>query len=199
MNKPLPFKSALAKYKITTPDKLTEGNRIITNDGPTIARVINLLITSPYKNIVLDDANYPAQDYYMKNALKGGWDVPKTIGYNTGLIFEAINAVPETKNFIMMAHYDAYKDKGMDAMVLKYKSTGAMTDEYITPEGKFEIVLFGRNRFDEGKKQSIREFVTNDDGFYTTAKSPIGMFDELYIPNDLGYIIEKGEAFNNAG
>lgn len=135
----------------------------------------------------------------MKNALKGGWDVPKTIGYNTGLIFEAINAVPETKNFIMMAHYDAYKDKGMDAMVLKYKSTGAMTDEYITPEGKFEIVLFGRNRFDETSKKSIREFVTNDDGFYTTAKSPIGMFDELYIPNDLGYVIEKGEAFNNAG
>lgn len=118
------------------------------------------------------------------------------IGYNTGLIFDAINNIPENKNFIMMAHYDAYKDKGMDSMVLKYKSTGAMTDEYITPEGKFEIVLFGRNRFDEASKKSIREFVTNDDGYYSSAKSPIGMFPELYIPNDMGLVIEMGEKYN---
>ncbi len=118
------------------------------------------------------------------------------IGYNTGLIFDAINNIPEDKNFIMMAHYDAYKDKGMDSMVLKYKSTGAMTDEYITPEGKFEVVLFGRNRFDEAAKKSIRELVTNDDGYYSSAKSPIGMFPELYIPNDMGLVIEMGEKYN---
>lgn len=120
---------------------------------------------------------------------------PKTIGYNTGLIFEAIDGLPENKNFFMLAHYDAYRDKGSDAMVLKYKSTGNMVDEYITPEGKFEIVLFGRTRFDEDAKKSIREFVTNDDGFYTSAKSPIGMFTELYIPNDLGLVVEKAEEY----
>lgn len=196
VNKPLPFRGGANKYVVTTVDNIAKGNRIITNDAPTIAKIINLLVQSPYKNIVLDDANYPAQDYYMKNALKGGWDTPKMIGYNTGLIFDAINNVPENKNFIMMAHYDAYKDKGMDSMVLKYKSTGAMTDEYITPEGKFEIVLFGRNRFDEAAKKSIREFVTNDDGYYSSAKSPIGMFPELYIPNDMGLVIEMGEKYN---
>jgi hypothetical protein len=76
VNKPLPFRGASTKYKITTPDKPELGNRIITNDAPTIARIITLLSnpTVPYKNIILDDGNYPAQDYYMKNALKGGWD-----------------------------------------------------------------------------------------------------------------------------
>ena len=74
VNKPLPFRGANKKFVITTPDNPTGGNRVITNDAEIIAKIINMLVKSPYKNIVLDDMNYISQDYYMKNALKGGWD-----------------------------------------------------------------------------------------------------------------------------
>ena len=189
VNKPLPFRGANKKFVVTTPNNPTGGNRVIPNDAETVAKIINMLAKSPYKNIVLDDMNYMAQDYYMKNALKGGWDTPKKIGYNTGLVFDAINAVPEDKNIICLAHYEEYKDKNGDSISYRYKSTGNMVDQYITPEGKFEIVLYGKSSFDEKEKKSIREFVTNDDGVYP-AKSPIGMFD-LYIPNDLGLVVDK--------
>ena len=189
VNKPLPFRGANKKFVVTAPNNPTGGNRVITNDAEIVAKIINMLAKSPYKNIVLDDMNYMAQDYYMKNALKGGWDTPKKIGYNTGLVFDAINAVPEDKNIICLAHYEEYKDKNGDSISYKYKSTGNMVDSYITPEGKFEIVLYGKSSFDEKEKKSIREFVTNDDGVYP-AKSPIGMFD-LYIPNDLGLVVDK--------
>ena len=189
VNKPLPFRGANKKFVVTTPNNPTGGNRVITNDAEIVAKIINMLAKSPYKNIVLDDMNYMAQDYYMKNALKGGWDTPKKIGYNTGLVFDAINAVPEDKNIICLAHYEEYKDKNGDSISYRYKSTGNMVDSYITPEGKFEIVLYGKSSFDEKEKKSIREFVTNDDGVYP-AKSPIGMFD-LYIPNDLGLVVDK--------
>ena len=189
VNKPLPFRGANKKFVVTTPNNPTGGNRVITNDAEVVAKIINMLAKSPYKNIVLDDMNYMAQDYYMKNALKGGWDTPKKIGYNTGLVFDAINAVPEDKNIICLAHYEEYKDKNGDSISYRYKSTGNMVDQYITPEGKFEIVLYGKSSFDEKEKKSIREFVTNDDGVYP-AKSPIGMYD-LYIPNDLGLVVDK--------
>ena len=189
VNKPLPFRGANKKFVVTAPNNPTGGNRVITNDAEIVAKIINMLAKSPYKNIVLDDMNYMAQDYYMKNALKGGWDTPKKIGYNTGLVFDAINAVPEDKNIICLAHYEEYKDKNGDSISYRYKSTGNMVDQYITPEGKFEIVLYGKASFDEKEKKSIREFVTNDDGVYP-AKSPIGMFD-LYIPNDLGLVVDK--------
>ena len=189
VNKPLPFRGANKKFVVTAPNNPTGGNRVITNDAEVVAKIINMLAKSPYKNIVLDDMNYMAQDYYMKNALKGGWDTPKKIGYNTGLVFDAINAVPEDKNIICLAHYEEYKDKNGDSISYKYKSTGNMVDSYITPEGKFEIVLYGKSSYDEKEKKSIREFVTNDDGVYP-AKSPIGMFD-LYIPNDLGLVVDK--------
>ena len=197
VNKPLPFRGANKHYVVTTFDKIAEGNRIITNDAKTVAQIISLVGSeqSPYKNIVLDDMNYMSQDYYMKNALKGGWDTPKNIGYNMGLVFDAINSVPETKNIICLAHYEEYKDKNGDSISYRYKSTGNMVDQYICPEGKFEIVLYGKAHYDEKEKKSIREFVTNDDGVYP-AKSPVGMFD-LYIPNDLGFVVNEIEKYYN--
>lgn len=67
-------------------------------------------------------------------------------------------------------------------------------DEYITPEGKFEIVLYGKQGFDENQKKSIRQFVTNFDGEYP-AKSPVGMFNDLYILNDLGLVVENVQSY----
>lgn len=68
-------------------------------------------------------------------------------------------------------------------------------DEYITPEGLFEITLIGKSRFDQSTKKVIKEFVTNEDEYLSSPKSPYGMFDDLYIPNDLGYIIKKVQEF----
>ena len=199
VNKPLPFRGASSKFQITSVDKIEKGNRIITNEAKDVAQIIEILSSpqSPYSTIVLDDMNYISQDYYMKNALKGGWDTPKQIGYGMGLIFDAINKVPENKNIICLAHYEEYKDKNGDSISYRYKSTGNMVDAYIVPEGKFEVVLYGKAIYDEKEKKSIREFVTNDDGVYP-AKSPVGMFP-LYIPNDLGLVVEKAQEYYEQG
>lgn len=208
-NKPLP-RAGSKKLFVSVPmdvvteknigDHITKGNRIISNDAKIIAAGVKLLIDGfgkhPYTTIVIDDTNYLQQDFYMKNALKGGWDTPKQIGYNMHLIFEQVDRVPEGMHLFMLAHYDAYKDKGGDEMIYKYKSTGAMVDEYITPEGKFETVLFGKIETDPKTKEIRRVFVTNHDGTYP-AKSPYGLFQDKYIPNDLGYVLKRGIAYEN--
>ena len=195
VNKPLPFRGANKKFVMTTYENPTAGNRVVTNDAEQVANLISMVghPDSPFETIVLDDMNYISQDYYMKNALKGGWDTPKKIGYGMGLIFDAINSVPENKTIICLAHFEEYKDKNGDSISYRYKSTGNMVDQYITPEGKFEIVLYGKATYDNKEKKSIREFVTNDDGVYP-AKSPVGMLD-LYVPNDLGYIVDAVKAY----
>ena len=116
--------------------------------------------------------------------------VPKDIGYNMNLIFEAINNCPETKNIIALAHFEEYKDKNGDSISYIFKTTGSMVDNYITPEGKFEVVLYLKLDYNIDTKKSSRSFVTNFDGMYP-AKSPVGLFENLYIPNDLGYVVEK--------
>lgn len=213
VNKPLPMRNSSEVWKMVTnkPDGslmdfrditvdnigkiITTGNRVITKDATVIAKSLEFLAQSPYKNLVIDDLNYLSQDYYMKNAKKGGWDTPKEIGYNMHLIFEQIDAISESgKNIIVMAHFDLIKDEVYNTTTFKYKSTGKMVDEYITPEGKFETVLYGRKRWDATKKFSVREFVTNDDGKFP-AKSPVDMFEDLYIPMDLGLVVRNMNAY----
>lgn len=117
---------------LNNPDILTTGNRLQV-DGLTgldrfaaVAEVINLLKDSPYKNIIIDDFNYLAQDFYMNNAMKGGWDTPKQIGYGMGLVFDSFRSFPENKNLICCAHYEEYKDKNGDSISYKFKTTGKM-------------------------------------------------------------------------
>ena len=70
-------------------------------------------------------------------------------------------------------------------------------DEYVTPEGKFDVTLVGRSRFDEGQKKIVKEFITNEDEFTSSPKSPYGMFPELYIPNDLGLVVARVNEYYN--
>lgn len=177
-------------YKTTTPEKLKEGNRVFSNDGKTVAKIIKDLVKSPFENIIVDDSNYLMQDYYMKNALQGGWDTPKSIGYFMGLLFDACaEASLNGKNVILYGHYEEYKKDTIGTIGYRMKTTGNMTREYITPEGKMDILLFGKTNVDFKTNKVSKVFVTEDDGVYP-AKSQ-GIFKELYIPNDMGYVIEK--------
>lgn len=181
---------------------LNTGNRIQVDTISGIDRfkrvadAIETLANSPYKNIVIDDFNYLAQDFYMANAMKGGWDTPKQIGYGMGLIFNAIKKIPETKNIICCAHYEEFKDKNGDSISYKFKTTGKMVDDYITPEGNFDIILFGKQSFNQETKKPLKTFVKEFDGEYP-AKDSLGVLDSLpdEIPNDLGIVVKAIEEY----
>ena len=74
---------------LANPNVLATGNRVQVDSltgldrFAAVAEILNVLKKSPYKNVIVDDFNYLAQDFYMANAMKGGWDTPKQIGYGT--------------------------------------------------------------------------------------------------------------------
>ena len=147
---------------------------------------------NPYKNLIIDDFNYLAQDFYMANALKGGWDTPKQIGYGMGLIFDAFKGLPENKNLICCAHYEEYKDKNGDSISYKFKTTGKMVDDYIVPEAKFDIILFGKQSFNNETKKAQKVFIKEYDGEFP-AKDSLGLLDALpdEFPNDLNLVVTE--------
>lgn len=178
-------------FKSTAFD-MKDYRRVHTNDPALAAHAVTLLSNvKSIHNIVVDDTNYFMQDMYMDKALSTGWDAPKKIGFEFNKLMKAIAAIPQGKNVIVMAHYEEYK-KLDGSMGARMKTTGNMVNEYITPEGKFEIVLFGRSfrEESEGSVKIIKQFVTKDDGLHTSAKDQ-GIFEETYIPNDLGYVIQE--------
>lgn len=177
---------------------LATGNRVQvdsitgTERFKRVADIVEALKKSPYKNIVIDDFNYLSQDYYMANAMKGGWQTPKDIGYGMGLIFDSFRGFPENKNLILLAHFEEYKDKNGDSISYRFKSVGSMTDGYITPEGKVDIILYGKSSYNAEDKKAVKEFVKEDDGQYP-AKDSIGALDDLpdTFPNDLSTVVDK--------
>lgn len=113
-----------------------------------------------------------------------------------GLIFNAIKKIPETKNIICCAHYEEFKDKNGDSISYKFKSTGKMVDDYITPEGNFDIILFGKQSFNQETKKPVKIFIKEFDGEYP-AKDSLGVLDSLpdEIPNDLGIVVKAIEEY----
>lgn len=65
----------------------------------------------------------------------------------------------------------------------------------ITVEGLFTYVLFTKKMLNDDGIMEYK-FVTNSDGT-NTAKTPMGCFDTLLVDNDLQYIFDKIDEFNN--
>jgi hypothetical protein len=195
-SKPLPFKGSQKNYPVGKPND-ADIRRYISNDGEKVAAAIKYIIENKKEviNIVVDDSNYIMQDYYMANSLKKGYDTFKEIGKFMDAVFNAMEQT-EKINFFMLAHYEEFKDSSADTISYRFKTVGKMVNDYITPEGKFDIVLYGRQSYSEQDKKVTKQFVTNYDGQFP-AKSPVGMFKDLYIPNDLGVVKQTIDEYYN--
>lgn len=196
--KPLPTEGSSTLYPATDViANMANFKRFMTNNAEELAQAILFLIPSPFKNIVLDDFNYYMQDWYMDNALEKGWDAPKTIGFFMGKVFKAIEQADKAgKNIFVMAHPELFPTSDMRQEV-RMKTTGKMVDEYITPAGKFDVVLYGESRYDAVKQSIVKEYLTNENQFFKGPKAPIGMFKkaQLFIPNDLGIVSEAVDTY----
>lgn len=76
----------------------------------------------------------------------------------------------------------------------KIKTQGKMLDSVITLEGLFTYVLFTKVVTNENNEASYK-FVTNSDGT-CTAKTPMGLFSDVLIDNDLDVVIERIKEYN---
>ena len=182
---------------------MAKGNRIQV-DSVTgldrfkrVADLLDALKKSPYKNIVIDDFNYLMQDYFMNNAMKGGWQTPKEIGFGIGLIFDAMKGYPEDKHIYVCAHYEKTNDND-GTVTYQMKTTGKMVNEYCTPQGKFDIILYGKQTYNEEEKKAIKTFVKDFDGTFP-AKDSIGVLDNMpdEFPNDLFLVSEELKKWYN--
>ena len=131
------------------------------------------------------------QDYFMNNAMKGGWNTPKEIGFGIGLIFDAMKGYPEDKHIYVCAHYEKANDND-GTVTYQMKTTGKMVNEYCTPQGKFDIILYGKQTYNEEEKKAIKTFVKDFDGTFP-AKDSIGVLDSMpdEFPNALALVSEE--------
>lgn len=73
-----------------------------------------------------------------------------------------------------------------------------MLDDKVNLAGLFTVVLYTTTK--TNMQGTTYHFVTNkyidDRGIHIMAKSPVGMFEERLIPNDMGLVLDKIEEYN---
>lgn len=176
LNKPLPFKGKV--------------NGWFSDD---YQQIMKLLIASKADSIVIDDAGYLITNHFMRGHSSAGkgngvFSLYNDIGdYFWNLIQFIVAKVPENKIVYIIMHEE--KD---EAGEVKPKTIGKLLDEKVCIEGMFTIVL---RCIEEGGKHL---FVTQASQG-AVSKSPIGMFEDLTIDNDLLLVDKKIREYYGLG
>ena len=124
-------------------------------------------------SIVIDDATYLMVNAFMRNAKVQGYQKYTDMAFDFNSLIEAALKLPDDKIVYFIGHSNQ-ADDGRE----QFKTIGKMLDNYVTLEGKFTIVL--KTVVKDGQYY----FSTQNNGM-DTVKSPMGMFEEELIPNDL--------------
>lgn len=178
VNKPLPFKDFKKNYPLV--DKDGKGKRLVSDNYEKIIRCLKYLNKDKdIKNIIIDDFQYVISGEFMVRAKEKGFDKFTEMAQHYYMIIDIASRLREDLNVIFLSHNEQKEDG-----TSKVKTIGKMLDEKITIEGLFTIVL---NTVIQDNKYY---FQTQNNGFNTT-KSPLGMFDEQLIENDLKLVTEK--------
>ena len=181
IGKPLPFKGWKAKY-------VDGKNMISTHNADDIVKCIKgVSSTRPeVKTIIIDDAQYIMSYEYMDRAMEKGFAKFTEIAKHMFDVLAAPDKVRDDLTTIFLAHSEDVSSNGYTKTQMK--TIGKMLNATITIEGLFTIVLLAYPVKEEKKMRYV--FVTQSNGT-TTAKSPMDMFDDIAIDNDLQMVLNK--------
>lgn len=133
---------------------------------------------------VIDDSQYLLVFQSFNQAKETGYGKFTDFALNFyNLLQYCIRELPETTT-VYFLHHTEVNENGK----VKAKTIGKMLDSQLTIEGLFETVLLCRT---DGQRHY---FETQSDG-YTSAKSPMDMFPEREIDNDLKMVDETIRAY----
>lgn len=172
VRKPLPFPS---KGWQEIKEKGDSGNIFVCSDT---TKIIKAMKAVSKEIIVIDDFQYFLISAYMSRRREKSFD---KFSEFAGMGFDIVTTasqLDEHKRVYVLGH-STTDEFG----TVRLKTIGKMLDSVIVLEGLFTTVL--RTRVDTASNKYY--FMTKNNGHDTT-KSPLGMFDESEIENDLAVV-----------
>lgn len=187
LDKPLPFRGYKKDYKPISSWEDIEGNYFAADDWQKIVKCVRMVDkTRPdIKTIIIDDWQYILAYEFMRRVGEKGFDKFSELANHGWSTINACLTTREDLTSFVLAHSEV-DNTGRS----KCKTIGKMLDEKITIEGLFTTVL--HSRVIDGQYL----FQTQFDGDYI-AKSPMGMFEESFVPNDLSCVKQSIDNYYN--
>lgn len=186
LGKKLPFKGSDALYNAE------KKNLFRIEDYQQMINLLQACNSQPHvKNIILDDCIYIMRKEYFKRAKETGYGKYTELAQHFQQIISTCEQMRGDINVFMILHSE---DVQSDKTTVGYKvsTIGQLIDNQYNPMEVVPMVLYSAIKFDEKGKPTY--------GFYThatmegtiqiPAKTPNEMFEEDFIPNDLGAVVK---------
>ncbi len=177
IRKPLPFKAAGWKVRA----KPGDGGNIFQTDSPV--DIEKAMRRSEHEVVVIDDYQAVMVNELMSRSSEKGYDKFTDIGKGAWNVFNAAGSLAEHRRVYILAHTQTD-----DFGAVRMKTVGRLIDSTLVPEGYFTVVL--RTVVTNG----VYQFATQTNG-QDCCKSPIGMFDDLHVDNDLAMVDQRITSF----
>ena len=185
LGKRLPFKGSATLYNEENK------NLIKVDDWQNVVNYIKAISDKmpTVKNIVIDDGIYIMRTEFFNRSKEKGFDKYNELADHFRKVIASCSSQRDDLNIYMFLHAETEETEGS---IVGYKSSsvGKLLDKMYRPEESTAITLFAKPKFDD-KGKAEYGFYTHKmkvDGVIIPAKTPDGMFEEDWIPNDLGII-----------
>jgi hypothetical protein len=191
------IKGAKKKYpdfKVNKETKEMTGNFYTSSNIEAIKQMMKIVnVKMPnVKVLIIDDFQYLQAFEAMARVDEKGYGKFTDMAKHA---YEALKTGMDMRDdlFIVVSTHSENTGDNLNPYY-KIKTQGKMLDSVITLEGLFTYVLFTKVVKDDSDSVQYK-FLTNSDGT-CTAKSPMGLFEDLLIDNDLDYVISKIKEYN---
>lgn len=154
----------------------------------TYEQVINAVAKADKPLVVIDDANYLMSNFEFATLNETGYGKFARNALGMVNVFRAIIEKESDQTFYIMAHTEQNEEGH-----LRFKTTGKMVSEKYNPAGVTNIVL--EAMYDDQSEEFVFRTKANGRG----VKSPLGMFDKQFIPNDLKEVDKTIREFYGEG
>lgn len=189
------IKGANKKYQnFTIVEGKISGNFYSSSSVEQIGKVLQVIDKKmpEITTVVIDDFQYIMGFEAMDRAKEKSYDKFTDMAQHAYQVLKTAMNMRDDLNIVVSTHSENIGDRINP--YFKMKTLGKMLDSVITLEGLFTYVLFTTvQRDDEGTP--TYKFITNSDGT-CTAKSPMGLFNDIYVDNDLNYVVNRIKEYN---
>lgn len=197
LGKGLPFPKSWKNYTVWNKEQNPNGNLIVTSSSKAIAQWLQHISKNmPHiTTAVVDDNTFLAAKELDRRRDENGYQKFNDIAHDFLHLSELANTLREDLNVYFMHHVKEDGDGILEDKTYKALSYGKMIDEKLgSIEAQFDIVFLACKM--DGDNDTISyKFKTRDK--YGSAKTPMGMFEEEYIDNDLNQINKVIQCYYN--
>jgi len=187
INKTLPFKGSRKLYNQENKNYYTlkDYSQILTYMESVSKNLTNI------HNIIIEDATYIMRTEFFDRASEVGYQKFTDLADHFRKIIAKGTTLRPDINVFLILHSEPVTESG-DVVGYKVATVGKLLDEKYNPLESVTVTLFAQPKFDE---EGIPQF-----GFWTKkrkvngvelpCKTPDGMFEDEFIPNDLAIVIK---------